>query len=74
MQFRRIVRLVRIGSGIPFTVHSLRHSFITMLLQNGIPLHAAKELAGHASIVTTEGYLKVWDEELREHANRLRLR
>jgi site-specific recombinase XerD len=72
-QFIRIVKLVRAASGIPFSIHSLRHSFVTMLLQSGVPLHVAKELAGHTNIQTTEGYLRVWDEEKKEQIRKLRL-
>ena len=72
-QMIRIVKAVRAASGIAFSIHSLRHSFVTMLLQAGIPIHVAKELAGHTSILTTEGYIGVWDEEKRKHIQRLRL-
>ncbi len=72
-RFIEIVKAVRRGSGIAFSIHSLRHSFVTMLLQNGVPLHVAKELAGHASIQTTEGYLRVWDEDKKSHIRKLRL-
>lgn len=63
--FRRIMREVRASSGIPFTLHSLRHSFITQLLRSGVPLHTVSDLAGHTQITTTAGYLRVWDEDRR---------
>lgn len=72
-QMIRIVKAVRAASGIRFSIHSLRHSFVTMLLQSGVPIHVAKELAGHTSIETTAGYLRVWDEEKRRHIQQLRL-
>jgi site-specific recombinase XerD len=72
-QFIRIFRQVRRASGINFSIHSLRHTFVTMLLQSGIPIHVAKELAGHTDINTTAGYLRVWDEEQRTHIKRLHL-
>jgi site-specific recombinase XerD len=72
-QMIRIVKSVRAASGIRFSIHSLRHSFVTLLLQSGVPIHIAKELAGHTSIQTTAGYLQVWDEEKRTHIQRLRL-
>jgi site-specific recombinase XerD len=72
-QFIRIVKEVRRASGVDFSIHSLRHSFVTMLLQSGIPLHVAKELAGHTDIATTAGYLRVWDEEKREQILKLSL-
>lgn len=72
-QFVRVFKLVRRASGIAFSIHSLRHSFVTMLLQSGVPIHVAKELAGHTDINTTAGYLRVWDAEQRDQIRRLRL-
>jgi site-specific recombinase XerD len=72
-QLIRIVKAVRRASGIPFSIHSLRHSFVTMLLQSGVPIHVAKELAGHTDINTTAGYLRVWDDEQRTQIRRLKL-
>lgn len=70
---RRAVARVRRASGIPFSMHSLRHSFVTMLLQSGVPIHVASELAGHNDIATTAGYLRVFDDEKRTGARRLHL-
>ncbi len=72
-QFIRIVRAVRLASGVPFSIHSLRHSFVTNLLRCGVPIHVAKELAGHTDISTTAGYLRVWDDEQRDQIRKLRL-
>ncbi len=72
-QFIRIVRAVRRASGVPFSIHSLRHSFVTNLLRCGVPIHVAKELAGHTDIATTAGYLRVWDDEQRDQIRKLRL-
>lgn len=72
--FRRIINTIRRASGINFSVHSLRHSFITMLLANGVPIHVARELAGHSSIVTTAGYLRVFDEDKQKQIKKLNFR
>ena len=39
------------------TLHSLRHNFCSKACERGVPLHHVKDLAGHASITTTEIYL-----------------
>ena len=69
----RIIRAVRRASGVPFSMHSLRHSFVTMLLKGGVPIHVVQALAGHSSIVTTMRYTRVWDDELSSGAARIAL-
>lgn len=43
--------------------HSLRKSFASKLLQNGVHIKVISELLGHASISTTELYLDVTDKD-----------
>lgn len=41
------------------TLHGLRHSFATHMVESGVALHVVKELLGHYSLKTTEIYLHV---------------
>ena len=39
--------------GIPFSIHSFRHTYITNLVNSGFPVEVVKEFAGHSNIKTT---------------------
>ena len=48
------------------TPHVLRHTFATVMLNNGADLGAVKELLGHESLATTEIYTHITFAELRK--------
>jgi integron integrase len=46
------------------TCHTLRHSFATTMLENGITIRMLQELMGHADVKTTELYTHVMDKDI----------
>ena len=55
--FRRYRKKAKIEEG--FIVHSLRHSFATKLVEEGVPLIQVKELLGHSCIRSTMTYVHI---------------
>ncbi len=47
------------------TLHSLRHSIATHLLENGMPVAQVQQLLGHKQLETTEIYTRVCQKQLR---------
>ena len=58
---RTLIRLDIHGS-----LHDLRHTFISHLAMQGIPLRTVQVLAGHSSFKTTEGYAHLAPEHLQD--------
>lgn len=58
---QRACRRAAVAAGIdkPITVHSLRHSFATHLLEQGVDVRVIQDLLGHRHITTTTRYARV---------------
>ena len=63
--------LIRTGIKKAVSVHTLRHSFATHLLENGTDLYHIQRLLGHASPKTTTVYLHLSRRDLGQIANPL---
>jgi integrase/recombinase XerD len=52
-----------------YTIHTIRHSFATHLLDNGTDLYTIKELLGHSNLQTTMRYMHLTSKRIDQIVN-----
>lgn len=67
--FKKAVRRAKLDDRIHF--HTLRHSFASCLVQNGVSLYVVKELLGHQDITTTQIYAHIKSDNLIDAVKKL---
>jgi site-specific recombinase XerD len=72
--FTMIVQRAAADAGLPKNrrrAHMLRASFVTGLLDQGVPVSVASRLVGHANLATTHRYASVRPEDKRRAVDAL---
>ncbi len=70
-KFKAYIRGLKLNDALRF--HSLRHSFSTWLLQDGVNIYEVQKLLGHSSVKVTEVYSHLVASELHSAVNRISL-
>ena len=68
-KLKRYVRMLGLDDRLHF--HSLRHTFATWLVQDGVSLYEVQKLLGHSSIAVTQVYSHLQPEQLHATVNRI---
>lgn len=68
---RKLNRILRKATNIDFTLHGLRHTFATLMVEGGCNLDSLRQMLGHERLSTTGGYVNTAPDtqhyEVRKH-------
>jgi len=61
-----LTNLIKEASGVSFTLHRLRHTFATMMMEGGCDIFSLSKMMGHSDIKTTMKYMFASARHLRD--------
>ena len=67
---KHLLEEIKEASGIRFSVHKLRHTFATLMLEGGCDIYSLSRMMGHSDIKTTTIYLSASAEHLRSQISK----
>jgi site-specific recombinase XerD len=67
---RRLLKKIRGVLKVPFSAHTLRHTFATLMLEGGCDIYSLSKMMGHSDIKTTTIYLSATVEHLRSQMSK----
>jgi len=67
---KKIVIDLRVALGIPFSIHKLRHTFATLMLEGGCDIYSLSQMMGHSDIKTTTIYLYASADHLKKEISK----
>jgi len=67
--FKRFLKIAELDESLTF--HHLRHTFASLLVQDGVSIYEVQKLLGHSSITVTEIYAHLQSNTLHEAVGRI---
>lgn len=67
---KKLVEKLRKVSDVDFTIHKLRHTFATLMIEGGCEIYALSRMMGHNDIKTTTLYLYASVEHLKSQIDK----
>ena len=62
---KHLTKKIKQHANISFTIHGLRHTFATLMIEGGCDIYSLSKMMGHSNIKTTTIYLSASVEHLR---------
>ncbi len=70
---RRICKKVGIAANVKFSPHVLRHTFAREMIDNDFNLYKLKGIMGHADITTTQRYLSISTQGIKDSLSQVKI-